>query len=118
MISQLFHALELLHSFGYSHGDIKPENICAKPLKDGSFKFTLIDFGVIGKIPKIGESTEEKVFRGNLLASSADHLNNKRPGSIDDLYSMLCVAYYFIHDTLPWHARVMELAAQKKIIHS
>ena len=58
------------------------------------------------------------MFRGNLLASSADHLKNKRPGSIDDLYSMLCVAYYFIHDTLPWHARVMELAAQKKIIHS
>ena len=104
MINQLFHALELLHSFGYSHGDIKPENICAKPLKDGSFKFTLIDFGVIAKTPKIGEPTDEKVFRGNLLASSADHLNNKRPGSIDDLYSMLCVAYYFIHDTLPWHA--------------
>ena len=40
MISQLFHALELLHSFGYSHGDIKPENIL---LKGDNVK--LIDFG-------------------------------------------------------------------------
>ena len=108
----------MLHSFGFAHGDIKPENICAKPLKGGIFKFTLIDFGVIGRAPNIGEYTEDKVFRGNLLASSSDHLNSKRAGTIDDVYSLLCVGYYFIHETLPWHSKVLELAMQKKIAQS
>ena len=37
--------LEQLHSLGYCHGDIKPENLCRG--SDG--KFYLIDFGIAEK---------------------------------------------------------------------
>ena len=54
------------------------------------------------KLPKIGESTKHKKFRGNLLTASIDQIKNKRPGAIDDIYSLLCVAYQFVFDSIPW----------------
>ena len=102
MVSQLMHGLKQLHSFGYSHGDLKIQNICARPRHDGKFKFTLIDLGVTSKLPLKGESTAHKKFRGNLLTASPDHIRNRRPGGIDDIYSLLCVAHQFIHESLPW----------------
>ena len=47
MLRQIIPALQRLHTLGYSHGDLKLENICARTtLSDQSFKFTLIDFGM------------------------------------------------------------------------
>ena len=54
------------------------------------------------KLPKAGESTKHKKFRGNLLTASIDQIKNKRPGAIDDIYSLLCVAYQFVFDSIPW----------------
>ena len=34
----------------------------------------------------------------------------KRPLQLDDIYSLLCVVYYFIHDTLPWIKHLEELS--------
>ena len=102
MISQLQEGLRQLHSFGFSHGDLKLENICARPGKDGNFKFTLVDLGVSSKLSRIGEDTRHKNFRGNLLTASPDHLNNRRAGAVDDFYSLLCVAYNFTFGSLPW----------------
>ena len=36
------------------------------------------------------------------MTASADHLENRRPGAVDDIYSLLCVAHMFVFDTLPW----------------
>ena len=87
---------------------MKLENICARPGKDGLFKFTLVDLGVTSKLPKIGEDTKHKNFRGNLLTASPDHIKNRRAGAIDDFYSLLCVAFYFIFDALPWRQYINE----------
>ena len=77
MMTQLQEGLKQLHSFGYSHGDLKLENICARPDKDGHFKFTLVDLGVSSKLTRIGQVTKNKSFRGNLLTASPDHLRNR-----------------------------------------
>ena len=71
---------------------------------DGYFKFTLIDFGVVSRLIKIGEVYDynRKLFRGNLLTSSLDHILSHRSSVIDDIYSLLCVAYVFVFDQLPW----------------
>ena len=74
MIKQIIPGLQKLHSFGYSHGDLKPDNICARVGSDGTFKFTLIDLGVASKIPKIGEDTKHKSFRGNFMYSSPEQI--------------------------------------------
>ena len=68
MLEQVIKALKLLHSFGYSHGDFKPDNICARIDGEGitpgrtkgsgnGYRFTLIDLGMASKLPRLGEST-------------------------------------------------------------
>ena len=52
MLRQVSYALKKLHDLGFSHGDLKPENICARRKKDGSFVFTLIDLGMAARLPK------------------------------------------------------------------
>ena len=46
--------LQQIHSFGYAHSDLKMDNVCARLGSDGRVKFTLIDFGVVTKLNKIG----------------------------------------------------------------
>ena len=102
MLNQLIPALKKLHDLGFSHGDIKNENICAKFDKNGNLKFTLIDFGVSSKLPLLGLDLRKKRFRGNLNFASPEHIMNRRASRIDDLYSLLCVAYKFVNLWLPW----------------
>ena len=55
MLRQVVRALNKLHDLGFSHGDIKPENICAKYNDKGELIFTLIDFGVSLRLFKYGQ---------------------------------------------------------------
>ena len=102
MLKQVLQSLRKLHRLGYSHGDLKPANICARQSHDGSFKFTLIDLGMSMKLAQLGDSNNKKVFRGNLMFASIGHIVRSRPSQLDDIYSLLCVAYYFFVGTLPW----------------
>ena len=103
MLRQMIRGLQKLHSFGYSHGDLKCENICARVgHSSGKFKFTLIDLGVVSKLPRIGEDSSLKSFRGNFMVASPDHIIERRASVIDDIYSLLCVAYMFVTRSLPW----------------
>ena len=54
MIYQILKGLEKLHKLGFSHSDLKMDNICARVSNDGTYKFTLIDFGVVSRLTKIG----------------------------------------------------------------
>ena len=54
MLHQIIPGLQKMHEFGYSHGDLKPENICGRKSHDGTWKFTLIDLGMSSKLPKLG----------------------------------------------------------------
>ena len=114
MIYQVVKGLERLHNFGYAHSDLKLENICARVASDGKLKFTLIDFGVVSKLKKIGEVYDynRKLFRGNLLTSSLEHILSHRSSIIDDIYSLLCVAYIFVFDQLPWQKKVEKILSQ------
>ena len=102
MMRQLIPALQKVHNMGFSHGDIKHENICVRTGSNGKLKFTLIDFGVSSALPNLGQNTENKRFRGNLNFASPEHIIIKRASRIDDLYSLVCVAYKFVFLLLPW----------------
>lgn len=69
-LRQSIKALQVLHSLGYSHGDLKPENICARQTQHGKFKFTLIDFGICQKLAKFSDSSINQYFKGNLMFAS------------------------------------------------
>lgn len=51
MLRQIIPGLARLHKVGYSHGDLKLENICARSSIHGNLKFTLIDFGMSQRLP-------------------------------------------------------------------
>ena len=53
MLKQGISAIKVLHDLGYAHGDLKPENICARKTKNGKFKFSIIDFGICQRLPDI-----------------------------------------------------------------
>ena len=72
MLPQILCGLRQLHSFGYSHGDLKGENICARADSNGHFKFTLIDLGICTKLPKMGRNAHVTNFKGNLMFASAN----------------------------------------------
>jgi len=103
MLRQIMHALKTLHACGYAHGDIKPENICARMTKENKIKFTLIDFGLCQKMPPPGQKNNirNKSFRGNFMFCSDRQLERYKPTVFCDLVALLNVAYYFIHKETP-----------------
>ena len=109
MLKQVIPCLQRLHKFGYSHGDMKPENICARPSIYGTFKFTLIDLGMCSKFLHSGSDKSKKYFRGNYVYCSAIQISNFRASAFDDLYSLTCVAYMFIFGKLPWLERAKQI---------
>ena len=117
MLKQIIPGMRRLHNHGYSHGDLKPENICARPSADGSYKFTLIDLGMCSKLLRPNSDTSQKYFRGNYIFCNAEQITNKRPTAIDDLYSLLCVAYMFIFNTLPWLKKIEQLSIKNPRIN-
>lgn len=54
MIYYVTKGLQQIHEFGFAHSDLKMDNICARVGSDGFLKFTLIDFGVVTKLIRIG----------------------------------------------------------------
>ena len=71
MLRQVLPGLAHLHMIGYSHGDLKLENICARTSINNNFKFTLIDFGMSQKLPQSDKPNKKNTyFRGNFMFSS------------------------------------------------
>jgi serine/threonine protein kinase len=102
MLRQTIMALKTLHSLGYSHGDLKPENVCVRESSEGGLKFTLIDFGLCQKLHKPGSMHKKnKSFQGNLLFCSDMQLKNYVPTEFCDLISLVSVAFYIINNEVP-----------------
>ena len=119
LLSQITGALKKLHFLGYSHNDLKFENICAQECQDGDFNFTLIDLGMNSKLPFFNQDKNNiGQVKGNLMFATADHLIRKRSSQIDDILSLLYVAYYFIYDTLPWIDFIDTMHEKQFIAHN
>lgn len=83
---QMIKILQKLHSTGYVHGDIKPENILFHDMQvasdccplENSYKYTLIDYGISQKyldsdnmhIPK----SKKTKFSGNIKFAAVECL--------------------------------------------
>ena len=91
--------LRIIHEAGYVYNDIKLENIMVKPSKSGhDLKVVLIDFGMAQKYTdEDGEHLNDKEmskFGGNLIFSSYEVLNFRRPSRRDDL---IMLSYFLIY---------------------
>ncbi len=102
MLRQTIMALKTIHGIGYSHCDLKLQNICVREDVKGRLKFTLIDFGISKKLYTPGVNSEMMKFNmGNLMFCSDQQLKNFRPTQFCDLISAVCVAYYIVNQQMP-----------------
>lgn len=109
MLRKMIPALQRLHELGYSHSDLKLQNICARKTSSGKYNFTLIDLGMATKLFTLGDKNRNYYFRGNFMFASPWHIYTQRSSALDDLYSLLCVAqFYIMGNRLPWVTYIIE----------
>jgi serine/threonine protein kinase len=99
---QLISQLEIIHKLGYTHGDLKFQNICFDREKQ---QYTIIDFALVTKIfYKNGQhKAQEKVksFYGNSLFASDSMVNLLTTSRKDDLESLMYILCYLYKGVLP-----------------
>jgi serine/threonine protein kinase len=94
MVRQLLRPLQRLNRMGYTHGDLKPENICIN-LRDGKndplpidepvfgqpyvskYEFRLIDFGIVTKFKAKKLPRRYSSFLGNLCFAAKRTLRHQ-----------------------------------------
>ena len=99
---QLTSQFEILHKLGYTHGDIKLQNICFDRHTDS---YTLIDFALAIKIfHRNGTHKTQKRamgFTGNTFFASESMVNLMSTSRKDDLESLLQLLCYLYSGSLP-----------------
>lgn len=100
--------LKNIHSAGYLHLDIKPDNIGIKRLSPGHQVY-LLDFGLAKKYRFGGEHYSEglaKQLSGHPAFASVPVMKSRKPSRRDDLESLLYTLAYLGNGGLPWKGTV------------
>ncbi|KAI6096387.1 kinase-like domain-containing protein, partial [Pisolithus sp. B1] len=106
LADQLVSHLEYIHSCGYIHGDMKPQNILMGLSDQGSTAF-LVDFGVAKQYHNSATGDHIPFHNACCLtgtpsfASVNSHVGAEL-GWHDDLESLCYVLIYFLCGSLPW----------------
>ena len=103
VVSAMLHCVEGLHSCGYVHNDIKPENF----LLDSEGKIHLIDYGLASTYLDSGshqhiEQRKSNGIKGTLRFASINLHQRVVPSRRDDIESLFYVWLYFVMGRLPW----------------
>ena len=107
---QMLDRLETLHSIGYVHRDIKPQNVMIGRGPKSS-TFYLVDFGLAAKFDRHKKETGlpplvlTQVTGNQLFASVGNHLNLEQTPK-DDLESLGYMIVYLLNGKLPWSGLV------------
>ena len=96
----ILRGLDRIHSSGYRHLDIKPENI----MRVGTiWKFT--DFGLSNPINSVSVSLSKNEFAGTIQYSAPEQVSGKKYGTKDnrtDIWQMAVVIYEFLAKRRPY----------------
>lgn len=104
ILQQCISRLEFVHSRGYTHNDVKPQNFCMG--LDGKTLY-LTDFGLANQFEERAEKThidyrENVTFCGTAVYASLGVLMGVCPSRRDDLESALLIAIRLFRGKLPW----------------
>ena len=98
--------MKYIHTLGYIHRDIKPDNFVLGYTKEEINKLYCIDFGLAKKyVKKNGEHiemNENKKFCGTVRYASIAAHNNTDQSRKDDLESIGYILIYLYKAKLPW----------------
>ena len=107
---QMLDRLETLHSVGYVHRDIKPQNVMIGRGPNSSI-FYLVDFGLASQFDRTKKESGlpplvlTQVTGNQLFASVGNHLNIEQTPK-DDLESLGYMIVYLLNGKLPWSGLV------------
>jgi len=105
---QIAQALEHAHARGVLHRDLKPSNVMVQQLADGSWKATLVDFG-IAKIVAGATDNIRLTSTGEIIGSpmymSPEQCQGQQTDVRSDLYSLGCLMYETLSGRPVFHAQ-------------
>lgn len=106
---QLIELLEKLHSIGYIHCDIKPDNIMIGDYSKNSrqmHKLYLIDFGISQRYLNQNDEhlpfSSDEPFKGNVIFSSKNAFDQKSLSRRDDIISLMYFLVFCVNSNLSW----------------
>ncbi|CAB3404621.1 unnamed protein product [Caenorhabditis bovis] len=117
---QVIDGLELLHSQGFLHRDLKPTNCCVGLGPDRK-RIYLVDFGMSRRFRNEDGSHRESRrycgFRGTTRYCSYRMHDRREQGPVDDLWCLYYTLAELIEGYLPWRSleAADEMAQAKKI---
>jgi serine/threonine protein kinase len=115
---QTIDRLEALHSIGYIHRDIKPDNV-AIGIKEQSKTIYLLDFGLVVKANAPIPVEEKNKVVGTLGFMSLRAHESKKATYWDDIECLIYTLVFLLEGTLPWmqiHAKNMADYNRVKIL--
>jgi serine/threonine protein kinase len=107
MTRQLISAIKFIHSFGYSHGDMKAKNVLVK-FDEGVITLKLADFGLVKKFIRNGSHVEFQLkklccHRGTIPFISEDSHLGVIPSRRSDFENMIWfIIPSLFKGVLPW----------------
>lgn len=95
---ELLDALAAAHGAGYTHRDIKPDNVFLAREPDGTERVKLLDFGVAGTLTDSGESglTQTGAVLGTPRYMSPEQATGKKADERSDVYSVGALLYHLL----------------------
>ncbi|KAI1730168.1 protein kinase domain-containing protein [Ditylenchus destructor] len=117
---QATQALCDLHTAGFIHRDVKPDNFACDFVQKNLI--ILFDFGLARQIlvldenkkPKLREPRTKVAFRGTVRYCSLNVHHHKEQGRHDDLWGMLFMLIELVTGTLPWKGMSRRDSGMKK----
>lgn len=95
LMENVISLLSIMHTFGYVHGDISPDNI----VMDQNGKYRLVDFGAVKEIGIINSSHTQ--LRKKNYTPAEIFNRHYRVNTRSDIYSLCAVYYYSLSGTAP-----------------
>jgi serine/threonine protein kinase len=111
-------ALEIVHSKGIIHRDIKLENLMLARIEDGSQVVKLLDFGIAAfSSPNVDAKriTAQGMITGTPLYIAPEAASGDRPDHRADIYSLSVVAYMMLTGFAPFDSENPVMVLLKKL---